>query len=321
MSDIEHDEIGRTFCKLHHRETCHECCMCFEPMNREAEERAGLVQERTEAEKLAEEKAQALYALRGMEQMVPRPNEEIVAQTRKWYDDTDAKLQKLRDENKKEATGEDIDAAWRKAVEREERREMEQRAMMQAWSSQNPGKNTWEFGGAETQKIFEKFAATPDYGKNRRVDLHTCGYCHKVSVEELKFCAKCKKVVYCNRECQKKAWKAHKKVCVPADSGKVKSARLTWDQLEALQGEPAIGQTLEVRAILDESVMRQVIQCKDRNGVMRRVAAYTNSRIIPGLKPGSVLKWKNPRFHYFMDGSSGARIEESDLVNVSVSDK
>jgi hypothetical protein len=98
----------------------------------------------------------------------------------------------------------------------------------------------------------------------------------------------------------------------------VKSAKLTWDQLEALQGETAIGETLEVRAILDESLMPQIMQCKDRNGVMRRVAAHTSGRSIPGLKPGSVLKWKNPRFHYFVHSSSGVRIEESDLVNVSV---
>ena len=42
-----------------------------------------------------------------------------------------------------------------------------------------------------------------------------------------------------------------------------------------------------------------------------------------GLAAGRVLRWKNPRFHMFMDGSTGARIEEDqeeDLANVTVTD-
>ena len=314
MSDIETDEIGRCFCKEHHREVCHECCMDFQPTNRMTEEEAGLVKKRSKVEKLAEELAQAMYALKGMENMVPRPNKRVFAQSRKWYKDTEAKLNKLKEQ------GEDVDAAMKKAIEVEQQKEMEKMALMQAWGRQNPGQNVMEFGGAETQKLFEQFAATPNREGSSRVDLRTCAYCHKASVEELKFCARCKKVSYCNRNCQKSAWKAHKKVCnkTDIDDEEVKAARLTWDQLEAFQGEPTDGQTLEVRAILDESVTRQVMQCKDHNGVMKRVAAYTNSRSIPGFEPGSVLKWKNPRYHYFMDGSAGARIEESDLVNVSI---
>jgi hypothetical protein len=93
---------------------------------------------------------------------------------------------------------------------------------------------------------------------------------------------------------------------------------LTWEQVEAHGGAPVERRTLEVRAMLDESITRQVFSCKDRVGGIKRVAAYTNSRAIPGLKQGALLKWKNPRFHHFMDGSSGARIEEEDLVNVTV---
>ncbi len=65
---------------------------------------------------------------------------------------------------------------------------------------------------------------------------------------------------------------------------------------------------------------RQVLECKDRVGVVRRIAAYTDSRGLPGAAEGMVLRWRNPRYHYFMDGSSGARIEEEDMCNVTISD-
>ena len=83
----------------------------------------------------------------------------------------------------------------------------------------------------------------------------------------------------------------------------------------------AKGQVLETRIVLSDSIgIRQVWECKDREGTVRRIAAYTNSRAIPGAAPGKVLRWTNPRYHNFIDGSSGARLEEQDLVNVKVSD-
>lgn len=93
---------------------------------------------------------------------------------------------------------------------------------------------------------------------------------------------------------------------------------MTWEQVEAHGGAPAANETLEVRVILDESVMRQVVTAKDRVGVVRRVAAYTKDRNSPDLQVGSILRWKNPRYHYFMDGSSGARIELEDLKDVTI---
>jgi hypothetical protein len=71
--------------------------------------------------------------------------------------------------------------------------------------------------------------------------------------------------------------------------------------VEAFGGAPADG-TLEVKVIKDDcGTMRQVFQCKDRVGMYRLIAAYTDSRGIPGLKVGATLKWKKPRFHYFME--------------------
>ena len=50
-----------------------------------------------------------------------------------------------------------------------------------------------------------------------------------------------------------------------------------------------------------------------------RVAIYDSARRgIAGLAQGRVFRWANPRFHYFMDGSCGARIEDDDLANVTL---
>eukprot|EP00984_Skeletonema_dohrnii_P019928 scaffold9624_cov79-Skeletonema_dohrnii-CCMP3373.AAC.1 len=78
------------------------------------------------------------------------------------------------------------------------------------------------------------------------------------------------------------AWKAHKTTCVPIDK-EPKSLPQTWAQVESHGGSRVEGKTLEVRAILDESMTRQIFQCKDRVGVVKRIAAYTSDRRIPGL--------------------------------------
>jgi len=48
-------------------------------------------------------------------------------------------------------------------------------------------------------------------------DFRTCSYCHKGSAEKMKLCARCNRVAYCSRECQKAAWRAHKQTCIPVD--------------------------------------------------------------------------------------------------------
>ncbi len=47
---------------------------------------------------------------------------------------------------------------------------------------------------------------------------------------------------------------------------------------------------------------------------------FYSDTVPPGLALGKVLRWRKPRFHYFMDGSSGARIEDEDVANITVSD-
>jgi hypothetical protein len=279
---------------------------------------AFLINKTTAVEQAAVDKAVAMYALRGMEQMVPRPNEEAWARNREYLRRADEKLKRF------EAAGEDVQSAMVKAIEEQTRSEMERNALMQALSKNNPGKTTFEMGGPETQKIYDEIIANPSI-KTNRAEAFTCGYCNKSATEKLLLCSRCRKVSYCDKACQNASWKAHKKLCVPvvAVDGEAaknpKTLPLTWKEVEAHGvGNPVSGRKLEVRAMLDESMTRQVFSCKDRSGVVRRVAAYTNSGTIPGLKQGSILRWKNPRYHYFMDGSSGARIEETDLVNITV---
>ena len=55
---------------------------------------------------------------------------------------------------------------------------------------------------------------TQDLEEERNVNIH-CGFCKKEEPEDVLFsrCAKCKMVYYCNKDCQVKGWKHHKRVC------------------------------------------------------------------------------------------------------------
>jgi hypothetical protein len=44
------------------------------------------------------------------------------------------------------------------------------------------------------------------------VDGSTCEVCHRL-VKKLKHCERCNSTYYCGRECQKKDWNRHKKMC------------------------------------------------------------------------------------------------------------
>ena len=64
-----------------------------------------------------------------------------------------------------------------------------------------------------------------------------------------------------------------------ADRGPAKSEAgatkfVTWKQLEALGGRTAAGETLEVRVVGCTRFIRMVMDCKDRDGTVRRIAAY-----------------------------------------------
>eukprot|EP00536_Pseudo-nitzschia_multiseries_P003487 jgi/Psemu1/236739/estExt_Genewise1.C_540036 len=251
-----------------------------------------------------------------MERMHPRPTEQVFAENRRFRDEHMAVLDEYARSSENENARSEVNSLVQNAMDRERSGRVELDALTHAMSRMNPGRTEMEIGGEESQKIYDELIRGPK-PKDNRGDFYTCAYCNKTSAVKLDVCNRCKKVSYCSRECQVAAWPAHKKNECKKAKTEARGLTLTWDQVEAHGGAPARG-VLEVRAIMDESMMRQVFQCKDRVGMCRRIAAYTNSRGIPGLRVGATVQWKNPRFHYFMDGSSGARIEEEDLENVTV---
>jgi hypothetical protein len=277
------------------------------------EEEIGMRKKRSELEVAAEEWAVCFNALKNMERMDPRPSEAIFEMNRQFLRENEEKLRRLED-----AGVEDVETAKRMALDEQTVSDIERDAIVQEMQRRNPGQRNFELGGAETQEIYEKIAAVPKT-KTTRADKYTCAFCGKTRADKaLMCCSRCKMVSYCSKECQISHWKHHKKECKDKEK-EPKSLPLTWEQLEAHgPGVPVSGEELEVKAMMEEGMVRQVLQCKDRVGTIRRIAAYTDSRTIPGLTLGRTLRWKNPRFHYFMDGSSGARIEEEDLVNITV---
>ncbi|KAL3944084.1 MAG: hypothetical protein SGBAC_001815 [Bacillariaceae sp.] len=314
--DIVMDEIGRFFCKAHRRELCYECCFSCEAKNRIVEETTGLVNKRTPWEVVAEEMADASMELGKMERMNPRPPEATFVHYRKLVKAADKKLRKFAKK------GHDVRAAFQKAMEKEQRGMHQFDAMVQAWKQEHPNSSpssSYQVGGPDSQRLFDQVAAAPK-SSNRRGQFFTCDFCKKSSTAELQCCARCKRVAYCNRDCQKLAWKAHKTGCTKWTGTKdPKALCLSWDELEAFGGRSAEGKVLEVRAVLDESMVRHSFKCKDRLGRLCSITAYTNSRSIPGLRQGSLIKWKNPRYHYFGGRLGGARIEEADLANITIS--
>lgn len=95
---------------------------------------------------------------------------------------------------------------------------------------------------------------------------------------------------------------------------------MSWSQLEELGGTTASGKTLELR-IMSPPIpfLRHSFDGKDRKDDVRRVAFYCN-RPPPVLALGKVMRWRNPHFHQFIDGTTGARIEDEDVANITIVD-
>ena len=323
------DDVGRMFCK-HKRDYCHVCCVDHRHSNRAVEEAYGMRPKETKLEEAARMYAISLRALRQMEKMHPRPSEAVFEQNRRWGD----QYKEILDQCEK--NGEDVATILQKAKEKSNSDALEMEAMAQQLALIHKGQTEFELGGEECQVIHDKLqvGTTIPCGKRSstiRADWYTCAYCGKTGKTKLLQCSRCKLVSYCGRDCQAAHWASHKKFeCRKSKSKKEpKRKRLTWDQVEAHGGDPAPGK-LEVKAIKDEgpkgkrkdeissSALQHVFLCKDRVGTVRRVVAETDNRLIPSLSIGATITWKNPRFVHFRDGSSGARIQEEDLGNITV---
>ena len=65
-------------------------------------------------------------------------------------------------------------------------------------------------------------AASSDEGERRkraRDKFRNCESCG-VSIKRIHICSRCRKVAYCNRQCQQNHWKQHKKACATTSKKK-----------------------------------------------------------------------------------------------------
>lgn len=321
FAKVYSDEIGRCFCEVHRKDHCNICCMSFIEPNIQVEEQAGLRRPSSKVEELAKSKVMLERGLAYMMEQDPQTRR-TMQENIDYHESELARVNRELQELQSEGDQHTIAKAVAEEVEKGESMDADNRALASAFAKLNPGKTEFHVGGEETQKIYDQFVAPPPSSQREQaLDPYTCTYCRKNSTTKLMACARCKKQAYCGRDCQKSHWKAHQKECVPVEKlsdAEEKQMPLTWKQLEEFQ--IAQGERLEVRFMEQEPGLRQIAVCKDRVGLAKRVAAYTESRRIPGFVPGKVMVWKTPRFHSFADESSGARIEESDLVNIKIKD-
>lgn len=325
MSDIYTDEIGRMFCKDHRKVHCNICCMSFDIQNKHAEIAAGLRRPPSKAEELANQK---VMIERGLAFMANQTNPATRRHMREnvLFHQTELarverELQDLLNEDEDQLP--EYQRAFQEELEKAQSNDVDQRAMAEAFARLNPGKTEFEMGGEETEQIYQKFVAPPPSAqRDAALDPYTCSYCKKISTTKLLACGRCKKQAYCSPECQRPHWKAHKKECKRVEQltdEETKMMPLTWKQLEEFSNAP--GKELEVRFVTDRpGMLRQIAVCKDRVGISKTVAFYNTSKCLPGFVQGKIMVWKNPRFHYFADGTNGARIEESDLINIRIKD-
>jgi len=161
------------------------------------------------------------------------------------------KIEKRLDDLRASGADKEISEALRASQLRAQDKQSTVEAVAMAWFKQNPGKTKMEYGGDETQKLYEQVAAPPPSANSTRRDRLICDYCGKSHIEKLKLCSRCWSVAYCDKECQITAWRGHKKVCIPKEQSvvnpvtgkkeKKEDLPLTWAQLEAFQGAAAEG--------------------------------------------------------------------------------
>lgn len=211
----------------------------------------------------------------------------------------------------------------------------ERQALYQAWRKENPGKGTMTWGGPETQRLFEQIAKAPETHANVISNM-TCSYCKKDHGKPIKQCSGCEMQYYCDKVCQRKAWKAHKKLCrrvdkKPHKKTKEERALATWGQFEAFvesqpdEEEPKFrSKTLRVRIMTlngTNVVNQPVMKCIDAAGTVRDVFVHPEcgAPFLSQLTQGVYLEWKNPRYRkYESQGRSGVRIVKTDVSRIKI---
>lgn len=177
---------------------------------------------------------------------------------------------------------------------------------------------------------------------------HQCAGCG-LRRKKLLACARCLTARYCSKECQMAHYRTHKPSCLAAaasgkpakDTGNARASnatnprprlltsgpssdRVSWADLQRLQGMPAIGKVLEVKvATPPMPFLRYAFEGEDQKGDVRTVGFYLNgssSLLQTSLRQGKIVRWRDPRFHNFFGGQTGARIEDGDMRNVEISD-
>eukprot|EP00741_Cyanophora_paradoxa_P012151 tig00020603_g11739.t1 len=95
---------------------------------------------------------------------------------------------------------------------------------------------------------------------------------------------------------------------------------LTWAAVMEAEGKPVRG-VLELRARgpAHFHLSRALVRAEDSTHEVGLLAFYLDGPQPPGLSrlaPGSRIRLYNPRFHWFLDGQWGARIEDDALPYV-----
>ena len=202
MKDVWFDDVGRSFCALHRRDFCDECCLSSVEINRYLEEQVGLRRPPTPAETLASEKVMLERGIKFMlMQKNRRPCQENLDFHRTELRRVEAELDKLRQQQP--GVQHEIQQALDKAYIKAASEDADLHATTAALARMNPGVTELQVGGVEYQRVYEQFVAPPpSANRDQSVDPYTCSFCGTHSTTKMACCGRCKKQAYCSKKCQ-----------------------------------------------------------------------------------------------------------------------
>ena len=174
--------------------------MSFGPVNRLAEQQAGLARPRTRAEELTEQKVmleEGIKFIMYQEPSVRAGMQENLDIHRSQLQEVEAELQLLQ----AQGIGHDIQGALKKERDKAASQRASQMAFHQAMARQNPGSGSNSFDGPAAQRAYEQFVAEPPSAqRDQSIDPFQCSFCHQISTAKLPSCARCKKQAYCSKQ-------------------------------------------------------------------------------------------------------------------------